>query len=66
MVNGVKVLLAGQLERILPALVHDGVDYDVIAAVRRVGGDALPSVQGLRPVILLDLIYEMKLLRVAS
>jgi hypothetical protein len=33
MVNGVKVLLAGHLERVLPALVHDGVDYDVVAAV---------------------------------
>ena len=66
MVNGVKVLLAGHLEGVLPALVHDGVDNDVVAAVRRVGGDALPSVQGLRPVILLDLVYEMKLLRVRS
>ena len=66
MVNGVKVLLAGHLERVLPALVHDGVDYDVIATVRRVSGNALPSVQGLRSIILLDLVYEMKLLRVAS
>jgi hypothetical protein len=66
MVNGVKVLLAGHLEGVLPALVHDGVDNDVVAAVRRVGGYALPSVQGLRPVILLDFVYEMKLLRVRS
>ena len=50
----------------MPALVHDGVNYDVVSAVRRVGGDALPSVQGLRSIILLDLVYEMKLLRVAS
>lgn len=33
MVNGVKVLLSGHLERVLPALVHDGVDNDVVAAV---------------------------------
>lgn len=33
MVNGVKVLLAGHLEGVLPALVHDGVDNDVVAAV---------------------------------
>jgi len=66
MVNGMKVLLAWHLKRILPALIHGGVDYDVVAAVRWVSGDALPSVQGLRSIIFLDLVYEMKLLRVGS
>ena len=65
-INSIKVLLAGHLERILPALVHCRVDNDVVAAVRRIRGNALPSVQGLRSIILLDLVYEMKLLRVGT
>ena len=66
MVNGMKVLLSGHLKRILPALVHNGIDDDIVPTVRRVSGDALSSVKGLCSVILLDLVYEMKLLRVSS
>jgi hypothetical protein len=65
-INGMKILLPGHLERILPALVHGRIDNDVVAAVRRIGGNALSSIQGLRSIILLDLVYEMKLLRVGT
>jgi hypothetical protein len=60
----VKVLFAGHLKRVLSAAVHVWVHYQIIPAIRGIRGDALATIECRSPILLLDLIYEVKLLGV--